>query len=728
MKRAVKILSVLLAIGAALMLAAICYYFAVTAGTGLKEEKLNLSASAVHIFDGKGREVNAASLGARESLSLSDLPETLPNAFLAVEDKDFYRHKGINYKRVVKAALKNIATFSFREGASTISQQLIKNTHLSGEKTINRKLREVKLARELERNYSKEEILQLYLNSIYFGHDSFGVSHAAQFYFGKSAKDLTPAECAMLAALAKSPNRYSPFKNAEKCLSRRNFVLGLMQEQGYLSDREYTEAVNSPLPEQPSQTKEKSAYLSRVYEELSELFPDAESGDFRNLKVYTFLDSDLQKQAEETQAESDYAVLVRDNRTHGIKALAATAGTPARLPASTIKPLAVYAPALEEKIISPATPLLDEEINFGGYSPKNYGGGYEGYMSARTALSKSVNVPAVKLMNTLGCEKSISYLNRMELYTQEGDCSLALALGGMKRGYTLLQLADGYAQFANGGNFTRSSAIARIESESGKELYRFREEKRPVFSEETCYLLNDMLQTAATEGTAKKLRNLPFPICAKTGTGGTDKGNTDAYTVSYTSEDTVAVWLGNADNTPINVTGGGAPANIAYRINQALYASHTPQPFPACEGVEEYAIDKEDYERNHLLTLADPAAPPICTLKELFRKDAAPQTVCTRFSKPAIEMPRISVKNGAVCIELCQTEYYDYIVKRENKGKTTVIYKGKYQNKIYDNSLIQGEQYVYTVIPLYKETEGTAVTLPSVRVEITQSEPDDWWN
>ena len=125
---------------------------------------------------------------------------------------------------------------------------------------------------------------------------------------------------------------------------------------------------------------------------------------------------------------------------------------------------------------------------------------------------------------------------------------------------------------------------------------------------------------------------------------------------------------------------------------------------------------------------SDPAAPPICTLKELFRKDAAPQTVCTRFSNPAIEMPRISVKNGAVCIELCQTEYYDYIVKRENKGKTTVIYKGKYQNKIYDNSLIQGEQYVYTVIPLYKETEGTAVTLPSVRVEITQSEPDDWWN
>lgn len=727
MKRALKIFFILSAIAATLVIAAFCYYFAVTAGTKLQEDKLTLSSSAVHIFNGKGEEVDAAALGARETTAFCELPEALPNAFLAVEDKDFYRHNGINYKRVVKAAMKNFVTFSFREGASTISQQLIKNTHLSSEKTVNRKLREFKLARELERKYSKEEILELYLNSIYFGHDSFGISHAARFYFGKNASELSPAECAMLAALAKSPNRYSPFKNAEKCLSRRNFVLGLMKEQGYLNENEYTQAIDTPLPQEPAQIREKSAYLSRVYEELCELFPDAESGDFRNLKVYTFLDSDLQKEAEKTQAESDYIVLVRDNRTHGIKALAATVGTPARLPASTIKPLAVYAPALEENIISPATPILDEPVNFAGYAPENYGGTYGGYMSARTALAKSVNVPAVKLFNTLGCDRAEKYLNRMNLPVEEGDRSLALALGGMKHGYTLPRLADGYAVFANGGVYSPSGVISRIENESGKEIFRFSPEKRTVFTGETCRLINDMLQTAATEGTAKKLKNLPFPICAKTGTGGTSAGNTDAYTISYTAEDTVAVWLGNADNSPINATGGGAPANIAFRINDYLYAAHSPQPFPDCEGVAEYSLDKEEYERNHRILLSDPSAPPICTFTELFKVTAAPQSASTRFSRPVIEKPQISVINGTICIELCQTEYYDYIIKRMNKGLTTVIYSGKYQNKLYDNSVVQGEQYTYTVIPLYKETEGEPITLPSVCVPISQNVPDDWW-
>lgn len=727
MKRAIKIISIVFAVLAIILLAMLCYYFSVTAGTKLQEEKLTLSSSAVHIYDGNGEEIDAVSLGARETASFSSLPKALSNAFISVEDKDFYRHKGISYKRVLKAAMKNIATFSFREGASTISQQLIKNTHLSGEKTINRKLREFKLARELERNYSKEEILELYLNSIYFGHDSFGVAHAARFYFGKSAEELSPAECAMLAALAKSPNRYSPFKNAEKCLSRRNFVLSLMKEQGYLSEQEYAQAIETPLPQEPTKARNKSAYLTCVYEELSELFPDAESGDFRNLKVYTFLDSELQREAEQTQAESDYIVLVRDNRTHGIKALAATSGTPARLPASTIKPLAVYAPALEENLISPATPVLDEEINFAGYSPKNYGGGYGGYMSARYALAKSVNIPAVKLLNTLGCEKAVSYLTRMGLAVEEGDCTLALALGGMKRGYTLPRLADGYAVFANGGSYSPSSVISRVESESGKVLYRFAPQTREVFSQETCCLLNDMLKTAATEGTAKKLKNLSFPVCAKTGTGGTGEGNTDAYVISYTTEDTVAVWLGNADNTPITATGGGVPADIALRINQFLYASHAPQPFVPCEGVAEYALDKEEYERNHRFLLADPAAPPICTISELFKTSTAPKVSSTRFSNPVIETPRISVANGTVCIELCQTEYYDYVIKRENKGKITVIYSGKYQNRIYDNSVVQGEQYVYTVTPLYKEREGKAVSLPSVCVERTQTIPDDWW-
>ena len=206
MKRAVKIIMILLFAAALVPTAFLGYYFSVTAGEKLHAEKLTLAQSCVQFYDKDGREIENPSQ-IRESVPLSSLPPHVGNAFVAVEDKNFYRHNGFNYKRIAKAFLKNIATFSFREGASTISQQLIKNTHLSGEKTINRKLKEFKLTRILEKNYSKEEILELYLNTIYFGHDSFGIADAARFYFGKKAEELTPAESAMLAALVKSPNR-----------------------------------------------------------------------------------------------------------------------------------------------------------------------------------------------------------------------------------------------------------------------------------------------------------------------------------------------------------------------------------------------------------------------------------------------------------------------------------------------------------------------------------------
>ena len=180
------------------------------------------------------------------------LPSYVKEAFVAVEDKRFYEHHGIDMHRMLGALWHNLKSFSFREGASTISQQLIKNTHLSSEKTIVRKLKEIRLARALEKKYSKDEILTLYLNSIYFGHSAFGIGQAAQFYFGKTAEELNVAESAMLAAIVRSPNRYSPFRDAERCLARRNLVLTLMQEQGLLSEEQTAAAKEAPLPQKPA--------------------------------------------------------------------------------------------------------------------------------------------------------------------------------------------------------------------------------------------------------------------------------------------------------------------------------------------------------------------------------------------------------------------------------------------------------------------------------------------
>lgn len=722
MKRAVKILLWLFGATVALLAALLVYYFSVTAGASLQPERLTLTDNCVRVYDGEGNEIQAP----KTYEPISELPAYLPGAFVAVEDKRFYEHNGIDYKRVGKAALKNAVSFSFREGASTISQQLIKNTHLSGEKTVTRKLREFKLARQLEKRYSKEEILELYLNSIYFGHSAFGIGNAAHYYFGKQAEVLTAAESAMLAALVKSPNRYSPFKDAEKCLSRRNFVLGLMAEQGYLTADEAAAAKEEPLPTECAPEERTSPYLDLVWEELSDLLPDVSSGD--ELRVYTFLDPALQQELEATHTDCDVCALVRDNRTDGIKAFYSTCGVLRRLPASAIKPLAVYAPALQENLISPATPILDEKTSFAEYSPSNYGGKYGGYMSVRYALAHSVNVPAVKILNELGTEHACRYLERMSLHVGEDDRSLALALGGVKEGFTLPELADGYATFANGGKFTASGTVARIENGNGKTLYEFTARKSPVFDGDVCYLVNDMLQTAATEGTAKKLKGLAFPVCAKTGTGGTRDANTDAYTIAYTRDDTVAVWLGNRDNSPVEATGGGMPANIALRIMQALYAEGAPAPFEMCNEVVEVALDQEEYEENHRLLRADPLAPSYLTVKELFRASALPEGASTRFSRPQMEKPLISVKNGAVCLELCQTKYYDYIVKRENNGETVTIYNGKYRKTISDNSVKQGMRYTYTVIPVWQGIEGEAVTLPSVYIEPTNELPEHWWD
>lgn len=725
MKRTAIILSSIFGAIATVALALFIYYFSVTSGVRLNPDKLVQSVENVRVFDAYGEEMALPTL--KKCASFSSLPSYVPNSFVAVEDKRFYSHRGFDYKRIGKALLRNISTRSFAEGASTISQQLIKNTHLSGEKTLTRKLKEMKLTRALERNYSKEEILSLYLNSIYFGHGAYGIEEAASFYFCKNAEALTPAESATLAALVKSPNRYSPFRDGEKCLKRRNFVLGLMKEQGVITEEEYAGAIQEPLPDSPNEESASGrSYLTLVFEEFEELFP-AEKPDDSRLKIYTYYRPELQKKIEAYEAETDYSACVLDNRDHGIKAYYSTVGRVKRLPASVIKPLLVYAPAIEENLISPATPILDEKTDFGGYSPRDSGDKYAGYISARYALAHSVNVPAVKILNSLGVDKAAQYMERMGLEVSKEDKSLALALGGMKEGYDLPALAFAYSTFANGGNYAPSSAICRIENDAGKTLYAWKPMLTPVFSEDTCALVNDMLQTAVREGTAKKLRTLDFQIAAKTGTGSTSAGNIDAYTLSYTSEDTVAVWHGMRDNTPIQTTGGNLPAGLALSINRALYEKHKPADFPVCSGVQTVVFDKEEYEQNHRILLADPTAPPITTLSELFRTSALPSEISTRFASPTIQKPAISVKNGSVTIVLCQTEYYDYVVKRKNNGKTVIIYEGKYRRTIVDNSVAEGESYEYSVTPVYQGREGETIVLPSVFIEKKKVLPDNWW-
>lgn len=712
------------------------YAFAVTAGARLDETKLERTGACFEVFDGQDNKIADLSLkSANKSVHIEDLPDYVPKAFVAAEDKNFYSHKGLDYKGMARALWKNLRAGSFKQGASTISQQLIKNTQLTSEKTLARKLKEIKLTKKLEKKYTKDEILEMYLNTIYFGHACYGIAGAADYYFGKGPESITPAEAAMLAALIRSPNNYSPFVSSEKCMSVRNSVLKRMRQLGFISEADLNEAMQEALPEKRDNSIASKTYLSAVYNEMESLpfySPYRYNGGCR---IFTYMDSRMQDYAENLKTDADRSgksILLCDNRAHGVIAWYTTEGDIRRQPGSVIKPLAVYAPAIEENKLSPCTPILDEKIEFGGYSPSNYKDEYHGYVSARRALAESLNIPAVKILNSLGIERSERYLQQMQLPLKEEDKNLSLALGGLSEGFTLQETAAAYSVFACGGEYTPLSFIRKIEDADGNVLYKRSTVPQRVFSEDSVFLVNDMLACAAKEGTAKKLASLPFSVCAKTGTCGTEEGNTDAWTVSYTPEHTIAVWMGNADNTLTDITGGGLPCHYALLLNKKLYTDHRPSNFQPCAKVTECRLDKVAYERDHCVKLAAENAPDQYTFQDLFRSCNQPKERSTIFSEPS-DSAEIRYQDSAVLIKLCQTEYYDYIIKRAENGIYKTIYEGHCDGIYTDKSVLRNRKYTYSITPYYTGSDGSRtigkeIILPTVYTGTSHAKPPkEWW-
>ena len=725
------------------------WYFCITKSVYLQPEKLTFSEDNVALLDGNGARIESAAAYFKcEHFSIEELPQKIRYAFVDNEDKRFYSHHGFDYKRILKATWENIRSRSFKQGASTISQQLIKNTHLSQEKTIKRKIREFKLTRELEKRYSKDEILEKYLGNIYFGHNCFGIESASRFYFGKRPSELSLSDAAVLSGLIRSPNNYSPFKHPENCLKRKKVVLEAMLKQKHITEAEKNVALNDPLPVEPALSASEKSYFARVFDELEELKDQYNLTLGGKIEIATYLDRDLQEtlSALSNASETDKIYSVLDVKSGGFKGYFSTVGAPKRLPASLLKPLAVYAPALEDGIISPATPLLDEKTDFGGYAPKNYDGNFMGYVSARESLAKSLNVPAVKILNTLGADKAASYLEKTGLKIKENDKHLALALGGISEGFTLNELMSAYSLFPCGGTRQQTGFIREIRV-NGIKVYQKKQKKEHVFSAETAYLTADMLKTAVESGTAKKLRTLSFPIAAKTGTGGVKDGNTDAYTLSFTSEDCVGVWLGNADNSLTEVTGGGIPANVALSINAFLYRDHTPIDFEKPDGIIEEDLDSEEYYDRHNIILADELAPERFRFRELFKKEFLPSARSEKFTNPSILAPSVEYSEGKITLNFeGAPSYYDYRIERcdyvrhNTYATQSTVYEGGKIDIFTDATVKYGNSYVYTVTPMYNGHGGKTIVLPSITVGdsenvtpiIPEPSPEivngDWWN
>lgn len=559
-----------------------------------------------------------------QKASLKNLNDYTKNAFIAVEDKRFYEHDGIDLYRIVGAIKNNIISGRVKEGASTITQQLIKNTHLTGDKNASRKINEIRLARELEKRFSKDEILEMYVNTIYFGNNAYGIENAAKTYFGISASELSVSQSALLAGLVKAPTSYAPNNDLNKSTKRRNLVLKLMFEQGFISEKEYEKArhdvIDVTLIDKDKNYRKR--YMHGAIQEACELLNITEKQLVGSrVKIYTYYRPEAQTVLENSifscgvktagGNSAQCSGIIADNNSRGITAFCGTGRynlyTMRRNIGSTAKPLAVYAPAIEEGIITPATPVNDEFTDFGDYAPRNYADKYYGWISMRSAVAKSLNCPAVKTLNALTPAKAREYLTKNGFSLHENDSNLSMALGAFTNGVTLKELVGGYVTLAAQGEYSPLRFIRKIETEKGDILYEHKAVCKRVFSKETAFLMTDMLKSVVTDGTAKKLKSY-FDIAAKTGTSGlqSSKNNTDAIVVSYTVKDTVAVWCGGYDDDPLpsDITGGGAPAETAKKIYDLLYKSPPPD-FQKPEGIVRVYVDSEEFEKRHVVFRAE---------------------------------------------------------------------------------------------------------------------------
>ncbi|WP_103106514.1 transglycosylase domain-containing protein [Brevibacillus reuszeri] len=548
------------------------------------EQKLkDLKAEPTVIYDKNGVELTSLIREKnREYKSISEMPKILTNAFLAVEDRRFYDHKGVDMVRIGGAIINDIKKGSLAEGGSTITQQLARNVFLTLDQTFWRKTKEMSIAIGLERKYSKDQILEMYLNRVYLGKGEFGVEDASRYYFGMSVDSdkFTIAKAAMLAAIPKAPTTYNPFNNPEKAKLRRDTVIRLMAEQGIITEAQKIEAQAEPLPTEPSEVPGSSglkkgyrAFFDHMVEEAEATYGVTEEELYRGgWSVYTTFDPKIQdamvkeydnpknfpKDGTERSVES--AMIVLDAKNGGIAGMMGgrnyavkgfnLATDMKRQPGSSFKPIAVYAPAIDidSKKWGPNSSLSNKKQSFNGYEPRNYNNKYSETVSMNRALIDSLNIPVVWLLNEIKVPTALKYLEKFGIEMEPEDRNLAIALGGLSKGTSPLKMAQAYTAFVNGGVVSEGHTITKIENKAVGILREYEVKQTEVLKPQTAWTVHTMLERAVQEGTGKAARISGRHVAGKTGTTqstiGDSSVNKDAWFVGYTPEYVGAVWMG----------------------------------------------------------------------------------------------------------------------------------------------------------------------------------------
>ena len=718
------------------MLFGAVWLFSQDAWHALDLEKIYHAEETLLVKDRDGAVVSRLYLHEnRVSIGIDTLPDHVKNAFLAAEDARFYSHPGFDLIRIAGAALHDLRAGSYVEGASTITQQLIKLTHLSSEKTLDRKVDEAILSYRLEQLLTKDEILSCYLNRVYFGGGYYGVEAAAEGYFGVHASELTLAQSALLAGVLKSPATYAPHLRPEASVGRRGVILDLMVEYGMIGAQEAAQAKTEPLNLVPDTQKQKhNSYIDLVLTDACRLLGcDLNTLLTSGYTIETALDPDAQRIAESAFQNDAYFPIYGDESAEGALVLidAKTGGVSAivggrdssialgfnratrirRQPGSAIKPILVYAPALEAGYTA-ASMLLDDAMEFGDYTPRNANGRYAGWITMREAVTRSLNLPAVSLFRELGVARCKSFAARFGIPFDVRDDSLTLALGGFTYGVSPYRLCGAYAALAGGGVYRPPYVVARITDRAGTELFRHVPEEARVMSEGNAFILTSLLESVAESGTASMLSAIQIPLAAKTGTVGDETGNRDIWLACYNPDYAAVVWMGFDDTSdgrclPKDSGGGTYPAMLLSEVFSALYPNGNAPDFPVPDSVVRVSLDAATLRNEHVAVLAGSLTPDDQKTEEYFVRGTEPKTVTEYWQIP--DPPTdlcVTLSDDSVEIAFAPpSRYMRYRLYRKDASGFTILlttfenaaYTVRYTDSVADMSGLLS----YYVVPVH---------------------------
>ncbi len=718
------------------------------------------------VYDMNNEVVTELGTEKRDLVAFDDVPELVKNAILATEDVRFFKHHGIDFIRLGAAVISNVRDGFGSQGASTLTQQVVKLSFLSNEKTLERKAQEAWLAFQLERHFSKEEIFEMYVNKVAMGGNIYGIKAAANTYFGKELEELTLPEAALIAGLPQRPNAYNPFVNPDLADQRKNTVLSLMNQHGFISEEEMKKAQNTHVSElivdNPNENiKDDSpydAFVDQIIDEVTELgynpFTDG-------LKIYTTLDRDAQKRVHEILNTDQYirfpndqiqaGVVLLDTKTGEIRAIGGGRHQKVRRglnyaidikrqPGSTIKPILDYGPAIEYLKWSTYHQFEDKPYTYPTGQPVyNWNRQYHGNVSMRYALQWSLNIPAVQALEAVGLEQAKEFATNLGIPIKE-DISHAYALGGFKYGFAPIHLAGAFSSFGNDGMYTEPHAIRKIILSDGETSVNLQPKPKRVMSDYTAFMISDMLKTVVQSGTGTSAAVSGVPIAGKTGTTnytddekrkyGIKDGSPDAWFAGYSTNYTAAVWVGYEDKKkPVDDT--KLPLHIFRSLMTHVHEGIETPDFRQPDSVVKLAIEKGSNPPK----LAGENTPEDEIVYEYFVKGTEPKEKSKKFDDKD-KLPQ--VKNLSVDYneeQATATLTWDFDSKEDDVSFEVYLSSGNSGEQLVSETtakraevanIVPGLSYRFTVYPVIdgKKGKGASVTLDLSRMMENEEQED----